>query len=396
MPEEENGKVKEKRHRTSANGEGQCYYIESKKLWCARITIGWEMVDGKKKQLRPPFYGKTKREALDKATEAKARALQGKAAIADKMKFSELADRWLSTYKSGLQPITLEGYKSIVEKHINPAIGNYGLDKLKPIHIQQMISAAVASGLSSSIVKKMRVFTNAILEIGIDNGLIYANPCRKIKLPPMPKRKKERGAFSQTEEKRIIDFASVYAARKTALKPYAVGWAITVLLKQGLRIEELLALSWTDIDIKVGTIHIWQALTSKEGKPYIRPYPKSEKSIRTLPMHDLSKTAFKRMQEFFTEGLIFRNAKGDLWAERAFQHAYENYFAALNDSLPSEKRVIYRSPHCCRHTFATDLNRNGVDPKTIAALLGHAEADLSLNVYTHSDRELMKDAISRI
>lgn len=392
----EGKKEKQKRHRTSANGEGQCYYIESKKLWCSRITIGWEMVNGKKKQIRPPFYGKTKREALDKATEAKARALQGKAAVSDKMKFSELADRWLSTYKRGLQPITLEGYKSVVEKHLNPAIGNYGLDKLKPIHIQQMISDAVESGLSSSIIKKMKVFTNAILEIGIDNGLIYANPCRKIKLPPMPKRKKERGAFSLEEEQHIIDFAAIYARRRTAGKPYSMGWAIIVLLKQGLRLEELLALSWNDIDIKNGTIYIWQALTAREGKPYIRPYPKSEKSIRHLPMHELSKTAFQHMKEYYSDGLIFRNAKGELWAERGFQHAYENYFVALNEYLKDGESVTYRSPHCCRHTFATDLNRNGVDPKTIAALLGHSEADLSLNVYTHSDVEMMKDAISRI
>lgn len=295
-----------------------------------------------------------------------------------------------------MQPLTIVNYKTVIESHIKPSIGHYSLDKLKPIHIQKMISDAVENGLSSSVVKKMKVFTNAILEVAIDNKLLYSNPCRKIKLPPMPKRKKEREAFAPEEEKKIIAYAPKYAKLRTKNKLYITGWAIIILLKQGLRIEELLALTWNDIDLEKNTLHVWQAVSLKDGKAYIKSYPKTEKSIRILPLHKSSMKALEAVKEINPDGLIFCNANGGIWAERSFQHAYKNYFASLNASLKENEKVKYRSPHCCRHTFATDLNRKGVDVKTIAMLMGHAEVDLSLNVYTHTDKKTMENAISRI
>lgn len=91
---------KETRNRTTANGEGGCKYIESKKLWCCRITIGWEG----KKQIRKAIYGKTKKDALQKATAAKARVMNGQAAVSSSIKLSDWADKWLDIYKSGLSP----------------------------------------------------------------------------------------------------------------------------------------------------------------------------------------------------------------------------------------------------------------------------------------------------
>lgn len=323
--------------------------------------------------------------------------MQGQAAVASDMKFSDLADQWITTYKSGLQPYTIVTYKTVIENHIKPAIGKYQLNKLEPIHIQKMISDAVTSGLSSSVVKKMKVFTNAILEVAIDNKLIYANPCRKIKLPPMPKNKKVKEAFLPIEEQRIINFASEYAKLRTKSKPYSTGWCIIILLKSGLRTEELLGLRWSDIDTELRTISVNQVVSLKDGMPYIKPIPKSESSERTIPMHDLAKQAFELVTKINNaENLIFPNADGGIWAERNFQRAYTNYFTALNKSLDENEKVKYRSPHCCRHTFATNLNRAGVDIKTMSELLGHSTVEMSLNVYTHTDQAAMTDAISRL
>ena len=87
---------KKTRNRTSANGEGGCKYIEAKKLWCSRITTGWN----EDKQIRKAFYGKTKKEALNKATAAQARVMNGQAATSSDMKVSDWIKKYLADYKS--------------------------------------------------------------------------------------------------------------------------------------------------------------------------------------------------------------------------------------------------------------------------------------------------------
>jgi integrase len=118
----------------SANGEGAMSFLEDKKLYCYRVTIG---TDSAGKPIRKAFYGKTKKETRDKGIAAQARLMQGQAAVSSDMKVSEWADKWLENYKSGLSPRTIENYKNIMYKQIIPSIGNYQLKNLKQMYIQK-------------------------------------------------------------------------------------------------------------------------------------------------------------------------------------------------------------------------------------------------------------------
>lgn len=390
---------KETRNRTSANGEGSCRYIESKKLWCARITVGWEVVDGKKKQIRPAFYGKTKREALDQATEAKARTLQGKAAVSSNMKLSDWADRWMCDYKSALAPRTIAQYKGVIKNQIKPVIGDFKLKDLKQSHVQKMVNELFQNGYSPTIIKHTKQFTHEMLEAAVDDGYLVANPARKIKLPNMPKTKNEKGAFSPEEEQAIIDFSPLFLTQKKPHVPHKIGKAIIVLLKSGMRQEELLALFWEDIDFKGNTIHIHQTVTLDGYTPIIVPKTKTHESTRTIPMHPLVRQVLEDMEQTATKSnTVFCKDDGGIWAQNCFYNLYKSYFEALNKwrSDNNMKSVKYRSPHATRHTFSSDLNRAGVDPKTIAALLGHATADISMDVYTHVGKNEMDNAIDKI
>lgn len=393
MAEEE----KKSRNRTSANGEGSCRYIESKKLWCARVTVGWKDTPKGRKQVRKAFYGKTKKEALAKATEAQARMLEGKPAVASSIRFSDIAEQWLTVYKAGLQPLTKVGYRTVVDTHIKPAIGNYPLKKLRALDIQKMITNAANSGVCNSTLTKMKIFTNAILEMAIDNGLIYLNPCRKIGIPPTAGIKKEKPVFSPEEEFKIIKFAYEYEKLRTETKRYVTGYAAITLIKAGLRSEELLALRWDNIDFEHDRIHVVQSISLDNGKAYIRERVKSDSSCRTIKMHPEIKKALQTMQRIENRNnLVFCSANGEIWNPRNFQRSYKLFFEWMNTRLDEKEKVGYKSPHCCRHTFASDLNRAGVDAKTIARLMGHSKVDMSLNVYTHVDEKAMDDAISRI
>lgn len=389
MPDE-----KETRNRTSANGEGSCRYIESKKLWCARITIGWEVVNGKKKQIRPAFYGKKKQEALDQATEAKARALHGGAAISSNTKISAWADKWIRTYVSGLSPRTVKSYTGVVDNHIKPAIGSLTMKEIKPSDIKLMITNLVKQGKSKSLVSRVKILSNAMFEAAEDDNLVIKNPCRKIKLPPM-QGSKEKIPFSKEEIKAIYDFAPNYLTLDKPHVPHRIGAIIKILLKTGLRQEELLALQWKHIDLKENVIKVRQAVTVKDGKPILKD-PKSFDSRRDIPIHkEVADILLERMPtgNDISELFVFPTEKGGIWIPRNFQRDYKYFFEKAQEA---GYNVQYRSPHICRHTFATYLRAKGVDAKTISRLLGHAKVDISYEVYIHTDAKSERDAIDRL
>lgn len=396
MPEE---KVKEERNRTSANGEGSCKYIESKKLWCARITIGWDGIGENRKQIRKAFYGKSKKEALNKATEAQARVLHGEAATSSNMKLSDWADKWMADYKSALAPRTIAQYKGVVKNQIKPAIGDYALKNLKQSQIQKMVNDLFEKGYSPTIIKHTKQFTHEMLEAAVDDGYLVANPARKIRLPNMPKTKNEKGAFTPYEEEQLIAFMPHYLTQEKPHVPHKVGKAIIVSLKSGVRQEELLALSWDDINFTDSTISIHQSVTLNGYTPIIVPRTKNESSIRKIPLHPKAKEILLEMEPNADKAApVFCNDSGGIWAPNCFYRLYKSYIDALNIQLEKEGKlsVKYRPPHAMRHTCASDLNRKGTDPKTISQILGHATTDMTMNIYTHTDMQAMKDAMNKI
>lgn len=386
MPEE-----KETRNRTSANGEGGCKYIESKGLWCARITIGWEMVDGKKKQTRKAFYGKTKKDALEKVREAQVRVQHGEAAVSSTMKLSEWADKWVLAYCSELSPRTVTGYKSVIKNQIKPEIGNKSLKELKPIDIKQMITNLISKGYSKSHVNRARVLTNDMLEDAADNNLLIRNPCRKIDLPPMPKSVLDRTPFTSEEEIMIFEYAPQYFTQSLPHKMHRIGKMIIILLRTGLRQEEILALQWRDVDFKENVIWVRHAVTVKKGKPILKE-PKTESSKRKIPMHPIVKLELKSISQGKPSDFIFGTASGNPMTPRNFQRDYKKFFESAN---ANGFQIGYKPPHVCRHTFASDLRAKGRDLKTISILLGHSRIQVT-DIYTHTTEKDMKDSVSML
>lgn len=385
---------KEARNRTSANGEGTCRYIESKKLWCARITVGWEGAGENRKQIRKAFYGKTKKDALNKATEAQARVLHGEAATSSNIKIGAWADKWFRIYASGLSPRTVDNYQMILKNEIKAYLGDLTLKSIKASDIQEMITDLVKREKSKSLVSRVKILTNAMLEAAIDDDLLIKNPCRKIKLPPM-QGSKEKIPFSKEEVDAIYKFAPQYLTMEKPHIPRRIGGMIKVMLKTGLRQEELLALQWKHVDLENNVIMVRQAVTLKDGKPIIKD-PKSFKSKRDIPMHPIVVgilRGFMPTEGDVSEQYVYPNENGKIWLPRNFQRDYKKFFEAAQAAGYS---IEYRGAHTCRHTFASNLRAQGVDAKTISKLLGHSKVSLSYDVYIHTDDKSMKDAIDKL
>jgi integrase len=123
---------------------------------------------------------------------------------------------------------------------------------------------------------------------------------------------------------------------------------------------------------------------------------KTFKSNRNIPMHEDAKTvlsAIKPKEGDISDIYVYGTETGGLWLPRNFQRDYKKFFSS---AIKAKCKVKYRSAHICRHTFASELRRAGVDPKTISELLGHTRVNLSLNVYTHTDEASKIEAISKL
>lgn len=191
------------------------------------------------------------------------------------------------------------------------------------------------------------------------------------------------------------DFAPKYLTMFKPHVPHRIGGIINNSIKNGLRQEELLALQWKHVDFKNNMIKVRQAATVKNKKSALKD-PKTFKSNREIPMHSDVVGILKKCMPTgsdISEQYIFGNESGELWLPRNFQRDYKKFFIAANKA---KYNIKYRSPHICRHTFASNLRAAGVDIKTISALLGHSKIDITANIYTHTDYESMLNAITKI
>jgi integrase len=121
------------------------------------------------------------------------------------------------------------------------------------------------------------------------------------------------------------------------------------------------------------------AVSLKGYIPYIKD-PKTATSYRTIPMHSLIAEILSNFEKPKDNAqTVFCNTLGGIWEPHIFYKQYVGFFAAINKDASEDQTVNYRPSHACRHTFATNLNRAGGDPKTISELLGHAHTDITFD-----------------
>ena len=166
-------------------------------------------------------------------------------------------------------------------------------------------------------------------------------------------------------------------------------YGVLIALYTGLRIGELLALKWSDIDFKNKFIFIKTTMevSSNNHKTIVyEDLPKTNNSIRELPISNCLYSILKQLkQNSNSEYVIARNNKPILI--RAYQKSFENLLKKLN--------IKHYGFHSLRHTFATRLLENGVDIKTISELMGHSSPTITLNRYVHTNLENKRKAMNK-
>lgn len=339
-----------------------------------QITIG-RKPDGK--PIRKTIYAKTIKELDAKVAEFERNMRQGTLSVNEKMTFGEMAEIWLRDYKPTISVNTRRMYTTILTKHLLPALGSYKLKDLKPYHMQTIMAEMSEGMYSSKTMKEIKNVAAQILEIAMENDIVFRNVFKKISVPQIEK--VERRALTQYERELIT---KTHAEHK-------MGLPALLMLYCGLRRGELLALTWGDISLKKLMITVNKAVYFDANTPYVKA-PKSKAGIREVPIPEILLPILNGRRA--ASMMVCPSDSGEMMTQSAIKRAWESYQHFLNikagGHVASRSRaklqvIDHITPHMLRHTYATMLYEAGVDIKSAQKFMGHADIETTLRIYTH-------------
>ena len=293
------------------------------------------------------------------------------------MKLKEWLDIWLNKYtKFAVKLRTYERYRYIIEKHINPKLGEFNLDDLSAVTLQDYVLSELEGGnlisskglANNSVIGIVNVLKSA-LKLAKSLEMSVLDNSNKIKLPMATE--KPVTAFEKWEQEKLEKYC--LSSNKTNYL------GIVICLYTGIRLGELLALTWNDIDFKSGIMTISKTAyrIKQNGNPQVViDKPKTKNSSRLIPLPKQLLEILKRAKRISKSDFVLSTRTGGIVGTRAYQKTYERILKKLD--------IPYKNFHSLRHTFATRAIEMGMDVKTLSEILGHKNPVITLQRYTHS------------
>lgn len=350
-------------------------YLRKDGRWEVRIYLKCDE-NGKRQYLS--FYGKTKEAAISKAA---AFIQPEEQAPVTEMTVKELANDYLTVKARLLKESTVANYRMKLEKHILPAFGNIAVSDVKAQNVYAFMEKLRNDGLSERYIADNIVLVRSLLRYA---GCTYGVRNHSDRII-MPKRgKPEVAILSENEQKKLLKYIRDHETLSTL--------GVAVSLCTGIRIGELCALQWRDIDLEKRTLTVRktiQRIQNNDGNKRTRliiTEPKSRSSVRTIP---IPKCLIAFLRKFSgNDGEYILSGSSKPVEPRTMQ----NRFARIlkNADLPS---VHF---HSLRHAFATRCVSLGFDVKTLSEILGHSSVELTLNRYVHSSMDRKKACMDKL
>jgi integrase len=379
--------IKKEKFKRRGNNEGTiCQRKDGR--WCGAVSVEISPLTGIK--TRKYVYGKTRQEVADEIISIQNKVNKGIYKNPSKITLGQWLDTWLFEYKKiNLRLKTFESYEGLIRTHLKPSLGTIQLKNIRPEQIQAMLNEKYLNGridgtggLSSRTVKYLSVILSESLEQAIKNGLISTNPCNAIVLPKQIK--KEIKVLTIEEQIKFLNTA----------RNHRLGCSFVLALATGLRLGELLALKWSDIDFKNGTLHVkrsvsrvkeFESKTISKNKLVIQE-PKTKSSKRVIPIprnvlrelkeYKLTQNAekLKLGSAYQDTDIIFSTEFGTIVNPRNFERTFYNTLKAAG--------LEHINFHALRHTYATRLLEANIHPKVAQELLGHSSISMTLDTYS--------------
>lgn len=352
-----------------------------------RGAIWLPRVDGT--LVRKYVRGRTRAEVSRKFTDLRSAADDG---LPDGTTTGEYLAAWVAALPGrNLRPTTRGQYARHIAQYWTPSIGKVELVKLTPLHVEQGMAALTTRGLSATTVRSARVTLRAALADAQRDGKVRRNVAALVK-PPEADRPEMR-ALTAEETGRLLD--------ATRDDPFGPLFALAV--SSGLRLGELVALRWTDIDTEARRLTVNQAAFQRDDRTYDFGKPKTKRSRRTVMLSAIAVDALRRQK---ARQAAARLAAGTAWQDRrnlVFTDVIGRHITPDHVSKAfrvAADRLGFQGVrlHDLRHTFATLALRNGVPLKVVSEALGHVSITVTADVYAHvsaDQRREVADAMDR-
>lgn len=304
------------------------------------------------------------------------------------MIFGELLGAWMENKQAFvLKRRTYLRYEEIIRTQIVPCLGKFDTGELtapilQSFQRQKLTDGNILTGkpLASNTVKNMMSIVRNAIDYGRELGVPV---CDTKQVLPLKFEEKPITAFRKDEQKRI---------EKTVLeskKPNHFG--VVLCLYTGLRLGELLALTWDDIDLHTGvlTVNKTSCVLKDDGAYKIHvDRPKTESSVRVIPIPKPILAELKAMRKKSRAEYVISTCHGGRVSNRSYQTTYAK--------ILTRARVDYKNFHVLRHTFATRALECGTDIKTLSELMGHKSPAITMNRYVHSLMETKRKAMNSL
>lgn len=298
-----------------------------------------------------------------------------------RVKFKKATDNWLLYKKHKIKESTYLNYNYIINTYLNKEFGKKRLNYFLNYDMNEFIDS-LQENLSNKTVRDIILVLKSILKFAERKY----NANFKLDLITMPS--------SQKTELQIFNDREIKKIEKKCINSEDIRTiGVLISIYTGMRIGEVCALKWENIDFSKKLISVTQTLQrvyieKNKTKIIITP-PKTKTSERKIPIPQILYNKLKRLNsEYSKDAYVITGEENKFIEPRSYQHVYRK---VLDDA-----KVEYRNFHCLRHTFATRCIRVGMDIKSLSEVLGHADVNITLNRYVHSSYDSKKKFMEKL
>ena len=300
-----------------------------------------------------------------------------------KKTIKEISVLWKEDKKQYVKQSTFSSYLIILENHIYQTFGDmYYLEENK---VQEFALQKINNGLSKKSIKDILIVLKMILKFGVKHGYLDYKEW-EIRFPTEDE-KQHLEVLSISHQKRIMSFIQEHFTFKNL--------GIYICLSTGLRIGEVCALTWDDINIELGIISIKRTIEriyiidgEKRHTELIINTPKTKNSIREIPITKELIRILKPLKKIVNGNYYILTNEEKPTEPRTYRNYYKKLMKDLN--IPELKF------HGLRHSFATRCIESNCDYKTVSVILGHSNISTTLDLYVHPNMEQKKKCIDRM
>lgn len=301
----------------------------------------------------------------------------------NKKKLSEVIGLWQTDKKQYVKKSSFSAYMLLIENHLLPTFGDkYSIDEAD---VQSFVFQKLGTGLSHKTIKDILIVLKMILKFGAKHKWLDYTPF-DIQFPT-EREKHNIEVLTRADQKKIMNYIQEHFTFRNL--------GVYICLSAGMRIGEVCALTWEDIDTDNGIISVNRTIQRiyviEDGNrktELILDTPKTKNSIREIPISKDLLRILKPFKKIVNASFFVLTNDAKPTEPRTYRSYYKNLMKELN--MPDLKF------HGLRHSFATRCIESNCDYKTVSVLLGHSNISTTLNLYVHPNMEQKKKAIEQM